>query len=117
MTFQAGISVKEITVILAILVGIAVPVFGPTAWLQWKASGLSGKPEAAVVESLGQPRVSLTAAEVAALTPAKHPWDYGDKPLPYPVTNKIFHYSGGAGGVLVYINKEGNVEHLVTTDP
>ena len=67
--------------------------------------------------TLGQPRVALTAAEVALLTPENHPWDYADKPLPYPVTNKILHYSGGFSGVLVYINSEGNVEHLLATDP
>jgi hypothetical protein len=89
MTLKARIPVKEIAVILAILVGIAVFVFGPTTWLRWKAARLLGKSEVTVAESLGQPRVLLTAAEVASLTPEKHPWDYADKPLPYPVRKNV----------------------------
>jgi len=117
MTRQAGFTVKEIAIIVAILTGFGAYVLGPSYWLQWKASRLIGAPESKVMESLGQPRVALTAAEVALLTPENHPWDYADKPLPYPVTNKILHYSGGFSGVLVYINSEGNVEHLLATDP
>ena len=117
MTFNDKIPVKEIVVISTILVWIVVYVFGPSSWLYWEASRLFGKSEVTVVESLGEPRVSLTADEMKTLTPEQYPWDYAGKSLPYQVKNKILHYSAGSGGVLIYINKEGNVEYLVATDP
>ena len=107
----------EIALIAVPLLAVACYIVGPSIWLQWKASQLIGKREATVIESLGRPRVTLSAAEVGALTPAEHPWDYADRPLPYPVTHKVLHYSGGASGVLIYIGTDGKAEHLVVTDP
>jgi hypothetical protein len=107
--------------IIALLVGITVLILGVVKWIAWTptremettARSMIGRPEAELVQALGQPRHVVSSATLAGRT-VDYPWkDMSFVPVPdHPVRNKVLLYSKLNVAIYVYVDEKGVIEYV-----
>ena len=72
-----------------------------------------GRPEAELIEALGQPRHVVSSATLAGRT-VDYPWKgMNFVPVPdRPVRNKVLLYSRLNVAIYVYVDESGIIEHV-----
>ena len=85
----------------------------PTRQLEAKARSMIGRPEAELIEALGQPRHVVSSAALAGRT-VDYPWKgMNFVPVPdRPVRNKVLLYSRLNVAIYVYVDERGIIEHV-----